>query len=124
VALIDGAIAAFQTPGNEAWVADPEAPSGQNVWHSRELFAVDRAPYLGMIELQGELITLAAHIDRARLTSSEDRWTNDLTHYVGPGIAFKPDSPDPTPTTGRIYIRLDNTSDEAQAGRDVVRIDD
>ena len=122
VPLIDGAIAAFQTPGNDAWVPDPEAPSGQNVWHSKELFASNRAPYLGMIELQGELITLATHIDRARLTSSEDRWTDNLTHYVGPGIAFKPDPSDAT--MGRIYIRLDNTSDEAQVGRDVVRIDD
>ena len=73
-----------------------------------------------MIELQGELITLATHLDRARLTSSEDRWTDNLTHYVGPGIAFKPVDD----KMGRIYIRLDNTSDEAQAGRDVVRIDD
>ena len=119
VPVVDGAISEFQTVDNDAW--EPvEVRPGHNVYRSaHEVTPRASLPaYGGLIAIDGQLYPLAVHRDIAYLQSDVHVWTETaMPRYVGPGIAYDA-------TSKRIYIRLDNSTPEAQHHRDVRQIAD
>ena len=110
--LVDGSIPDFLPAGNSAW--EPVALSpGHNVYRSVDAFDHRTARYGGFIALDGVLYSLAPHQDISRLQSDTHLRAFPAPHYLGPGLAYDP-------TTKRLYIRLDNSTPEAQQHRSTV----
>jgi len=115
--ILDGALAEFATRANTAWVEDVTFSPSRNVYRSGE----NKYPapgftfYGGFLQIDGEWYSLAPHKSTEYLVSNVHEWDAPNPRYLGPGIAQK---------DGYLYIRLDNSTVQAQLGRPVPHIDD
>ena len=121
--ILDGSIADFTSIGNTAWEPHGTLSSGHNVYHSVMTFPVHvNLFYGGFIQIGGEWYSLAPHKSDAYLLSDTHEWDYPNPRYLGPGISQIKDVN--SSDYGRILIRLDNSTTEAQLGRPVPQISD
>ncbi|MGH4010069.1 MAG: hypothetical protein ACRDTH_18265, partial [Pseudonocardiaceae bacterium] len=120
---LDGAIPEFvDTPGI-AW--EPvEVRDGHNLYRSTSVYP-SSFMYGGFIEIDGQWLPLATHDHkngRDWIGSDHHNWRHSEPYYLGPGICHVPD--DTNPARGRLYVRLDSSTPEAQCHRSVAQIVD
>lgn len=120
---LDGAIPEFvDTPGT-AW--EPvEVSTGHNLYRSTSVYPT-YFMYGGFIEIDCQWLPLATHDHKHGcdwIGSDHHTWRFPEPFYMGPGICHVPD--DNNPAQGRLYIRLDNSTPEAQCHRNVAQIAD
>ena len=114
--ILDGAISDFTSTGNTSWEPiDPLSP-GHNVYCSHNAFAVHNVFYGGFIQIGPEWFSLAPHKSPDYLVSDTHVWDAPHPRYLGPGISQSID--------GYLFIRLDNSTSQAQLGRPVPQISD
>lgn len=144
--ILDGAIRQFVDSPSTSWTPDGALSTGHNVYKATvTLDPSTGGYYTGFVSIGGELYSLAAHRDgsiygadflksdyhlfrspttaevAARVAAGQPAYqpASD-NYYLGPGVAFKPTSG----TAGELRIRLDNSTAEAQCGRDVAQVTD
>jgi hypothetical protein len=121
--ILDGSIAEFTTLGNTMWEPYGTLSSGHNVYRSVNTFPVTEFIYYGgFIQIDSEWYSLAPHKSDAYIVSDTHVWDYPNPRYLGPGIAQNTtvDSPD----YGHLFIRLDNSTPQAQLERSVTQIHD
>ena len=122
--ILDGSIAEFTPIGNTAWEPYGTLSSSHNVYRSVNTFPVTGLIYYGgFIQIDGEWYSLAPHTSDADIVSDNHVWVDPHTsYYLGPGI-----SQNKTVGSldyGHLFIRLDNSTTQAQLGRSVTQISD
>lgn len=106
--IIDGSLAAYRTSGNTAWeVFD----AGRHIYRTVATLDVPDNGYTGRIDVSGTLYALTAYRDNGVatgltfLSADVDLFDTANPYYMGPGVAY---------SSGRVYIRLDPNSAQAQ----------
>jgi hypothetical protein len=122
---LDGSIPEFTGIGNSAWVPDGTLSPDHNVYRSIQCYPITES-YGGFIEIGGDLYSLAPHKIHTYLLSDTHMWDAPNPRYLGPGVAQDKteDCPDDPGKNGHLFIRLDNSTAEAQLNRRVPKIDD
>jgi hypothetical protein len=124
---LDGAIPEFvDTPGT-AWEPVSIAP-GHNLYRSTASYPRS-ALYGGFIEIDGQWLPLAAHLNSGAhglfsldwIDNDHHDWRYAEAYYLGPGIC---NDPTDVADDGPLYVRLDNSTPEAQCHRNVAQIAD
>jgi hypothetical protein len=119
----DGAIREFvDTPGT-AWEPLSASPD-HNLYRSTAIYRKSNQ-YSGFIEIDGQWLPLATHKDKGVddqftldwINSDYDDWRYPEPYYLGPGIC------NDRTVDGPLYVRLDNSSQEAQCNRNVAQIE-
>ena len=110
--LLDGTLAAYWQGSGTAWEAFGQQRDGHHVYRTIAQLP-EAARYKGLIDVDGVRLTLIPYDDRAFFESDVHTWNSPDPWYVGPGIWWDG-------TERRLYIRLDNSTREAQAYRDGV----
>ncbi len=121
--VLDGSKAEFRTAGNASWVPHETRP-GHNVYRSAVSYPAPRfAFYSAFLQVDGDWYSLCA-LDNSILyvTSDQHNWDYPNPRYLGPSNCQ--DQVKDSPTFGHLFIRLDNSTPEAQLGRNVTQIDD
>lgn len=118
---LDGAIPEFTTIGNNAWEPYKILGTDRNVYRSVKCYPISES-YGGFIEIAGKLYSLAPHKVHSYLFSRTQEWTALKERYLGPGIAQ--DKTVGSPDYKHLFIRLDNSTAEAQLDRPVPQITD
>jgi hypothetical protein len=119
---LDGAIREFVDSPGTAWEPVEVSP-GHNLYRSTSIYPTFFM-YGGFIEIEGQWLPLATHPNnRAWIGSDHYNWRKPPDpYYLGPGICHIPD--DNNRAQGRLYIRLDNSTPEAQCRRNVAQVVD
>jgi hypothetical protein len=121
--IVEGSMPAFTSLGNTAWEAYGPLSSGHQVYRSVKPFPVTELIfYGGFIHIDGEWYSLAPHKSDASLRSDTHVWDYPNPRYLGPGIAQNTTAG--SPDYGHLFIRLDNSTAQAQLGRAVTQIRD
>jgi hypothetical protein len=121
--LLDGSIAEFTTIGNTAWEPYGTLSSSHNVYRSVNTFpATGLIYYGGFIQIDGEWYSLAPHKSDAYIVSDTHVWDYPNPRYLGPGISQN--NTLGSPDYGHLFIRLDNSTAQAQLDRLVTQISD
>jgi probable HAF family extracellular repeat protein len=121
--ILDGSIAEFTTLDNTAWELYGTRSSGHNVYRSVNTFPVTEFLYYGgFIQIDDEWYSLAPHKSDAYIVSDTHVWDYPNHRYLGPGIAQN--TTVGSPDYGHLFIRLDNSTAQAQLGRSVTQIRD
>jgi len=110
--VLDGAIPMFIDAPGAAW--DP-VDGERSLFRSTVALNKRRLPYGGFVALDGERFSLAAHKDVSFLSSDVHDWKSDTPRYLGPGLAIDE-------AAGTLYVRLANSTAEAQCGRSFARV--
>jgi len=129
---LDGAIPEFVDEHSTAWEPVSVGP-GHNLYRSTSDHPLSFL-YGGFIEIDGQWLPLVDHKNDGAdlldwITSDEHKWRDppdplrphphtSNPYYVGPGICHDPNA------IGPLYVRLDNSTPEAQCHRDVAQIAD
>jgi hypothetical protein len=114
-AVLDGAISVFVDHPDRAWI-----PTDLKLNHNVYRSTVDYPSvfmYGGFIQVGGQWLPLAPHLDLNWLTSDTHKWRTNGPFYLGPGVTYNKQDK-------CIYVRLDNSSPDAQPHRDVAQIAD
>lgn len=123
---LDGAIPEFVDTPATAW--EPAEPAdiseGHNLYRSTDVYRRSDQ-YSGFIEIDGQWLPLATHKDKGAdgqftldwINSDDHNWQYPEPYYLGPGICN-----DRTGDDARLYVRLDNSTAEAQCNRNVAQI--
>ena len=121
--ILDGSIAEFTSIGNTAWEPYGTLSSSHNVYRSVKTFPVIGFTfYGGFIQIGGEWYSLAPHTSDAYIVSDTHVWDSPHPRYLGPGLSQNKTVS--SPDYGHLFIRLDNSTTQAQLGRSVTQISD
>jgi hypothetical protein len=121
--ILDGAIAEFTTVSNTAWEPYGTRSPSHNVYRSVNTFPITEFIYYGgFIHIDGVWYSLAPHKSDAYLVSDTHVWDYPNPRYLGPGIAQN--TTVGSPDYGHLFIRLDNSTAQAQLERSVTQIRD
>lgn len=118
---LDGAIPEFRDTPATAWEVS-SVSAGHNVYKGTvalPLFGSGALDfYSGFVDIEGETLPLIPHKLVASLTSDLHEYQNPAAPYfMGPGISYDR-------VTHELFVRLDNSTSDAQCGRDVALVSD
>lgn len=121
---LDGAIPEFVDTPATAWEPVSIEP-GHNLYRSTSVYPKARL-YGGFIEIDGCWLPLAPHKNRDAskrftlnwISSDHHNWRHPKPYYLGPGICNDPKA------EGHLFVRLDDSTPEAQCRRTVAQIAD